>query len=137
MERSQSGYYLIESLVALLIFAGGTLGLVNLYGVLQTRSWDAEFRVLASGYANEILSVIIADNVNSGCYTLPTPGTCSSAVATTYITGWLAEVNAGLPIPAGTPPVIAISATNQITVTINWQRDQDKFVHNYTLIGQY
>ena len=135
MKRMQA-YFLLEALVAMVIFAIGMLGIVNLYGKLQARSQDAQFRIIASNYANEAVSMIVADATNSGCYTTPTQGSCSSTMADNYIQGWVAEVQANLPGAATTPPVITIDGNNRISVTINWQRNSDPFAHNHVVVGQ-
>ena len=135
MQRTQSGYFLVEALIALVIFSIGALGIVNLYGSLQVRGQDAQLRVLANAFANEVLNVMIADNINSTCYTIP-QGSCSSSVATTYMTTWSTNVSTTLPGSSTTPPVISIDSSNRVTITIQLQRHQDPFAHNLTLLGQ-
>jgi type IV pilus modification protein PilV len=51
---SQGGFFLIEAMVAILIFALGILGLVAMGGTAVSSQSDAQYRTEASGIANAI-----------------------------------------------------------------------------------
>lgn len=54
----QTGSFLIEALVAILIFAFGILGLVALAAKAVSTQTDSEYRAIASNLADEMLSTI-------------------------------------------------------------------------------
>lgn len=130
------GYYLMEALITIVIFSLGLLGIINLYGKLHARGVDAQLRLLANNYANEYLSMMVADNSNASCYSTPVLGACGSLLASNFRNTWVATVQANLPGSAANPPVVIIDANNRVTITINWQRNQDINPHNHMLMGQ-
>jgi type IV pilus assembly protein PilV len=56
--RQQGGFFLIEAMVAILIFALGILGLVAMGGTAVSSQSDAQYRTEASSLANSIASEI-------------------------------------------------------------------------------
>ena len=51
---SQHGFFLLEALIALLIFSLGILGMVGMGGAAIAAQSDAQYRTEAANYANEI-----------------------------------------------------------------------------------
>ena len=56
--RRQGGFFLIEAMVAILIFALGILGLVAMGGTAVSSQSDAQYRTEAAGLADSIASEI-------------------------------------------------------------------------------
>ena len=56
--RPQGGFFLIEAMVAILIFALGILGLVAMGGTAVSSQSDAQYRTEAAGLADSIASEI-------------------------------------------------------------------------------
>jgi type IV pilus assembly protein PilV len=57
----QQGVFLLEALLALLIFAFGILGIVALGATAINAQTDAEYRTEAANYANEMISTILTN----------------------------------------------------------------------------
>jgi type IV pilus assembly protein PilV len=87
--RGQGGFFLIEAMVAILIFALGILGLVAMGGTAVSSQSDAQYRTDASSLADAIASQI-ALGVNRG-----PPGSAPQVVS--------ASIAASLPAFAHNP----------------------------------
>ena len=61
MREPQRGVFLIEALVALLIFSIGILGLVSLGAVAISAQSDAQYRTEAANLANKVVAEIALD----------------------------------------------------------------------------
>ena len=65
----EKGLSLLESLIALLIFSIGTLAFIAMYARSIVTASDAQFRIEASNYANELIqtvySTVARDNGNA------------------------------------------------------------------------
>ena len=59
----QSGFFLIEALVAILIFSLGVLGMVALGGTAMGAQTDARYRTDAAALADELASSIVMNAV--------------------------------------------------------------------------
>ena len=59
--RNQSGFFLIEALVAILIFSLGILGMVALGGTAMCAQTDARYRTDAAALADELASAIVVN----------------------------------------------------------------------------
>jgi type IV pilus assembly protein PilV len=107
--RHQSGVALIETLVALLIFSVGLLGLFGLAARAINFSVNAEDRNRAALFASDVAS------------TMWTLGTVDVPAAT--LTAWQAAVtdttHAG--VPQGTISVTKLGTTNRADIKITWK----------------
>jgi type IV pilus assembly protein PilV len=113
------GFGLLEGLIAVLILSLGLLGLARWQTSLMAQTTEAQSRVRASALADELLSTVLVDAGNAGCYTLPQSGTCGSATATARATEWQARALAAL--PGATAPTSTLDiTTRRFTVTLNW-----------------
>jgi len=67
-QRHQGGFFLIEALVAILIFSLGVLGLVAMGSAAIAAQSDAQYRTEAAALADEIASKISlnVDRLNAG-----------------------------------------------------------------------
>lgn len=133
---------LLEALIAILIFSIGVLGIVKLQAASIQQASAAEYRVVASMMANDVISQMWASD--------KTPATLKSNFETgTPYTAWRSKVIAsGLPGVSATlnAPTVSITsvaaggtggtASNQATVTVFWKAPQDTTAHSFTAIAQ-
>lgn len=124
----QSGFMLLETMVGLLLFSIGILGMVSMLVMSMKTSSEASYRSEASYLANQILAQMWVDRANLAAYALnPTNpvGTCptgASASGNANVTSWLLDV-AKLPNGSTLQPQILVDVlnNNNVTVTICWQ----------------
>ena len=121
----QSGFLLIEALVALLIFAFGILGLIALQATVIKVTGEAKYRMEAVQFTNQLLGDMWADG--------QTLSTDKTAFQTAFSSPdgprfqlWAAEVTnvgtGGLPGAATVLPTVVFGANNQVTITVSWQQ---------------
>ncbi len=140
--QGQHGFFLLEALIALLIFSLGILGMVGMGGAAIAAQSDAQYRTEAAGYANEIATQIAlnADRANLAT-SLPEfahqpvdGGYCvfgGAASAQQPVIDWVDKVRGAVPGTLGLPGAtltsqqiaVDVSPTghNKVTVTICWQ----------------
>lgn len=144
-QHLQQGAMLIESLMAILIFSLGVLGLVGVNAVAVGGQSDAQYRSeanrLAGRIANEIwVSVDRSNPVNLGT-TLATfahradvPDACDIGTAGTpsgnaLVSNWVAAVTgAATGLPGATDrmqQILIDPALNQVRVTLCWKASTD------------
>lgn len=160
--RRQRGVFLIEALVAILIFSLGILGMIAMGATAVSAQSDAQYRSDADGLANEIASQI-ALKVDRGLSTdsaavrasklqtslldfahQPAGDNCvfsgdpSSKAA---VTEWIDKVKAvgsGLPGVEDSSVQIAVSNNaanfNQVVITICWKAPTDKAMRKHMLV---
>jgi len=134
--KHQKGYLLIEALAGVLIFSIGILGVVGIYSEMFIRNQDAGFRINATLMADEYLSMIIADNSNKDCYSIPANGGCASQFATNYVNNWTNDINARFPGANDNAPTVVIDGNDQVTISIFWQRPGEAAMHNHIIVSQ-
>jgi type IV pilus assembly protein PilV len=156
----QGGFFLIEALIAILIFSLGVLGLVAMGGAAIAAQSDAQYRTEAAALADEIASKISlnVDRLNAGNAYADTTASIAAtlapfqhqpnglncafnggASADPVVLAWVTKVHSpgtGLPGATATSQQIRIDTANfnRISVTICWQAPQDKAVRQHTLI---
>jgi type IV pilus assembly protein PilV len=119
--RRDSGFSIIEVLVALLVLAIGLLGLAALQAQGLRFNHDAYVRTQATHVAYDIIDRMRANRANVAGYTAGDPGTaCDPTVASVNmdLSCWYDSLAAALP---GGDGVISANATaNFYDVTIRW-----------------
>jgi len=159
---AQRGFFLIEALIAILIFSLGVLGLVAMGGAAIAAQSDAQYRTEAAALADEIASKI---SLNVDRYNTANlyPNTAASIAATLapfehqpggnncaftgaasadpVVQAWVTKISSagGLPGATDTSQQIRILTTNagdfnRVSVTICWQAPSDRAVRQHTLI---
>lgn len=119
MARGRSrGVTLIDSLIALAILAFGMLGMTRLQTRALAQGTEAQARLTAVQFVDELLSSALIDAVNRNCYTLPAAGTCGSATARAFTNDLKTRAEAALPSGAITSTYTA--ANGQLTVRFTW-----------------
>lgn len=127
--NQQRGDSLVEGLVALAILSIGLLGITGLQGTLIGVSADAQLRMEAAFYTEQLLGLAQADPTNATCYAFATP--CGNTDASTAATGWRTEVQGRLPGASAAAPVVNYdAATGRFAVTVQWQHPADDTVRN-------
>jgi type IV pilus assembly protein PilV len=156
----QGGFFLIEALIAILIFSLGVLGLVAMGGAAIAAQSDAQYRTEAAALADEIASKISlnVDRLNAGnAYASPAASIAATLAPFQHqangvncafngdvsidpvVQAWVTKVTtpgSGLPGATATSQQIRIDTANfnRISVTICWQAPQDRAVRQHTLI---
>jgi type IV pilus assembly protein PilV len=114
--RRQRGVALIESLVSILIFSFGVLGLIGLEASAINYSVDAEDRNRAALFASDIASSMWLNN--------------TVTVTPAQYATWQANIaNTALPtgLPNGTLTITATAGTtNSADISIQWTPNTDK-----------
>ena len=129
--RRQAGTSLIEGLVAMVIFAFATLGVLALQSSMMRHNMNAQVRAQASFLAEQLLGLATADPGNVGCYTVGNLGGCGSAEAGLMVSDWESSVQQWLPGAASLAPQATYDAgTGRFQLTLRWQRDTETVVNN-------
>ncbi len=114
--RRESGLALIESLIAILLISFGIIGIIGLQARSISFTSDARYRVEASALADRLIAEMWISPTNLAGYAWAGAGTPPAALAP-----WVAAVEATLPGADLTPPTVAISTDNTVTITLAWR----------------
>jgi type IV pilus assembly protein PilV len=160
----QRGVFLIEALIAILIFSIGILSLVAIQTAAMTAQNDAQFRVEAANFADQMMSQIwlnvarnsgTVDTASLGAfkYQTTTASTCTysptASDPTTHalVTAWVNSIgHAGTGLPGPISKInslpmqqilvdTTVAAYNKVTVTVCWQSPLDASPHHHTLVS--
>jgi type IV pilus assembly protein PilV len=139
--RTQTGAFLLEALIGILIFSLGVLGIVGLQARAIRFTNDAEFRAEAMYLANSLISQMWTDSrpllktkydstVGGAGYTVFKAKVHTALAGATIFPEPVVIVDGPPPLPQ------ANSATsNVVQVQISWQLPGDPMTHNYTTTG--
>jgi type IV pilus assembly protein PilV len=125
--RRDSGFTLVEILVALIVLSIGMLGIAALYLESLRAGRSALIRTDAVNLAADLGDRIRANRVPANAYACPSPCIDPSVggndVADTDLTQWLAAIAARLPDGAGAVVFAAGTATTPdvYTITVSWR----------------
>ncbi len=115
--RRVRGLGLIDALIALAILAFGLLGMTRMQTGLVRQTTESQMRLTAAQLGDELLSTVLVDVGNAGCYTLPDAEDCTSLAARARAEDWEDRVGAALPGEVG---VTAAVDDGRFTVTLTW-----------------
>jgi type IV pilus assembly protein PilV len=137
--HGQSGAFLLEALIGILIFSLGILGIVGLQAQAIRFTNDAEFRAEAVYLANSLISQMWADNRKT------LKANYDSAVGGPKYAQFKADVNTRLRGATVADPIVkvdtadlpaAVTKTSSVVqVQIFWQMPGDSSQHNYITTG--
>jgi type IV pilus assembly protein PilV len=115
IRHRQKGSFLIEGLLAIVIFSVGIIALMGLQAVSIKNVTESNYRSTAALLANKLVGQMWVDNVND-----PTVQTSYNAGGTAY-NRWAGEVANALPSATGAnaPAVVLLNGT--ATITLFWQ----------------
>ena len=156
-KKPQHGVFLLEALIAILIFSLGILGMVAMGSTAIAAQSDAQYRTEAANYASDIVSAITLD-MDRTTYNAATLGNyahhnvsggyCAFAGAASTqpaVVNWVNRVTGvtdpklGLPGATAATVQVAVGTLNQVTVNICWQPPSNAALpfapmHQHTLI---
>lgn len=158
--KQSNGFFLLEALIAVLIFSLGLLGLVAMAGAAISAQSDAQYRAEAAKFTNEIISQMwvnvdrsapngstVATSLAAFSHNPTTSADCSfSGTASSHalVGVWSARVLAtgkdgGLPGASASRQQILVDTTsagrNKVTVTLCWQTPQDSAPRKHVAIS--
>lgn len=129
--KKQGGALLLEALIAILLFSLGILSLVGLQATAVSNVSEAKYRADASFLANQLIGQIWVNRTNLANYAYAGSGSPPAV-----LNSWVNQVIGALPGVTGNLPSVVMGAGNQVTVTILWQRPEEKAKglspHRYT-----
>ncbi|MBT9568327.1 MAG: type IV pilus modification protein PilV [Thiobacillus sp.] len=125
--RTQSGFTLLEILVAMVVLSIGLLGLAGLMTTSMRDNLSASHRTQATWMAYDMIDRMRANRVGAiaGSYTMPLGAAAACTVAAPAgtlpaqdIAAWKSQLACVL--PAGTGSVAVNAATRAVTIVIQW-----------------
>ncbi len=147
----QAGFTLIEGMISLLILSVGLLGAAYMQVYVHTTTAQTGYRALATSLASDLVSQVMADSQNTGCYVFNSvapaningrSSVCNSPAATAFMAAWKTRA-AQLPSAgASNPNSVAINAAGLTTITLQWDLARDSaqssfnVPHRYILVTQ-
>ena len=130
-DSREKGTYLLEALIAILLFAVGILGLVGLLATSVRASNDARYRTEAANIANGMVAAMWTMNAADMAAKFQAGGTA--------LVDWQAKASNLLPAGAAavdlTLPALSSQSTAAV-VTITWQLPGSREQHNYVMTAQ-
>jgi type IV pilus assembly protein PilV len=130
----QTGSYLLEALIAILIFSFGVLGLIGLLGSSIRVTNDARYRSEASNLAG----AMIADMWTMTAAQMDT----QFGSGGTKLTAWQDKAKALLPSAATYPPTVDLTQaglspeSRTVVVTVFWQMPGETEKHQHLMTAQ-
>jgi type IV pilus assembly protein PilV len=129
----QTGSYLLEALIAILIFSFGILGLIGLLGSSIRITNDARYRSEAANLA----SAMIADMWTMTAAQMDTQFGTSGP----KLIAWQDKAKALLPVPASYEPTVVITdgsspESKSVVVTVFWQLPGESERHQHLMTAQ-
>lgn len=153
--RTQSGFLLLEVLIALLIFALGVLGLVGLQANAIKQSSQAKYRADATLLANELIGQMWVSNRT---FAALSAAYSSGGSGGPQYNAWKTRVAATLPGADTTPPTVVVAAiaplpmlvagvatastappSSRVTITMFWKAPGEKAgdpPHNFVVVNE-
>lgn len=139
MKNKQRGSFVLEALIAILLFAIGILAIVGLQAASIGNTANAKYRTDASLLANQVIAQMWVDDKTNATLSANFCGPAVSGVCVTaganYL-AWASSVAQALPGVSGVAaPTISIDASNVATVTVYWQAPNENAPHNYSTVA--
>jgi type IV pilus assembly protein PilV len=134
LRERQTGSYLLEALVAILIFAFGVLGLIGLMGSSLRVTNDARYRAEASNIAGAMVAEMWTMNV--------TQMDADFGAGGAKLAAWQAKAESLLPSAAVHPiavdlPKSGLSPQSRtVTVTVFWQMPGESELHQHLMTAE-
>lgn len=133
--KNQGGVAMIETLVAILIFSFGILGIIGLQAASIQQVSEAKYRIDASNLAEQLLGEIWSDDHTTAI--LAAKYATGGGSATSGYLAWQTKVQNALPGAIANPPIVSVLADatdarrSTVTVTVRWQAPGAASVSNY------
>ena len=130
----QTGSYLLEALIAILIFAFGVLGLIGLLGSSIRITNDARYRSEAANLASAMIAEM---------WTMPAAQMATEfGAGGTKLTAWQDKAKALLPSATTYPPTVDLTQpglspeSRTVVVTVFWQMPGETEKHQHLMTAQ-
>lgn len=150
MRQHQSGFMLLEALIAILIFSLGVLGIVGLQASAVVASRDAKFRSDAGLLANELIGQMWSVDRSGATLQTNFQGDGEQAGATNVLvdgplyTAWQQRVADTLPGVLANPPRVSVTpgvagppqTSSVVDITVRWMAPSDTVAHSYRVVVQ-
>lgn len=157
--RHQRGVFLLEALIAILIFAFGILGIVAMGASAINAQSDAQYRSEAASYASELIGQMWAAADRSDATSFKSslesfthkkagePKTCKfsdSPSTNPIVNDWIARITGAKGLPGsvgseGARQQVVVTTTadgvHQVVITICWQSPADNFYRRLTHVA--
>ncbi len=137
--RAQAGAYLLEALIAILIFSFGVLGIVGLQAQALRFTNDSEYRAEAVYLANSLISQMWVDSYNTIPTNYRSPGGAKYLLFKTQVSNTFKAAMSRDPevdVDPGAPMPQAPTKTSRVVqVRIYWQLPGETTEHKYTTTG--
>jgi type IV pilus assembly protein PilV len=138
MKRVPHGIILLDSLVAIVIFSIGILGMVALQAASTQQAGDARLRHAAGFLADDLIAHMWVANPS----TLAADYAGADGKGGAAYMAWAARIDCTrsiapqpcLPGATAYPPAITVDATLRATVVLQWATPQDETPHQYVSI---
>lgn len=127
-QTAQEGSIILESMIALLIFFIGILGLVSLHGNAVREVSEAKYRAEAAFLANQVAAEMWANAPNLAAYAYNGSGAPPS-----QLSNWIALVDNVLPGAAANRPVITVTGA-VVKIVVKWSPPGESMVHAHSLV---
>lgn len=116
--KNKKGIFIIEAMVAVMIFLIGTLGILKYQGDTILSTSQTQYRITAAFLAESLVGSMWLSR-----------GELSKYVDKTHkeYLSWIEQVNTSLPGAADNPPTITVETSDEgistINITIKWQHN--------------
>jgi type IV pilus assembly protein PilV len=133
---------MIEVLVAVVIFALGVLGLVQLQVTAVKMSSEARQRAEATFLADQLLArILISDRADISQFSHRPSGTTAcaptgDASTNAVMTDWLAQVVATFPHAVANEQQVIVSGTDLVTVRLCWKNTESDQPHSLEVVNR-
>ena len=149
MNNRQRGSFVLEALIAILLFAIGVLAIVGLQAASIKNAAGAKYRTDASLLANQVIGQMWIDDKSNAalaanfCGSAPASGVCAppavavacAADGANYL-AWASAVEQTLPgVSNVNAPTITMCSDNSAIVTVYWQSPNENAPHNYSTVA--
>lgn len=145
-KKSQQGVFLLEALIAILVFSMGILAVVGLQASAIKVSTDAKYRSDASLLANELIGQMWTTDRAITTLQANFAGNAVEEGSVTPYNLWASQVLNALPGVNENPPIVTVTQvsgadtgstavinSSLITITVRWQSPNDTDVHRYVV----
>ena len=131
-QRRSRGLGLLDALISVAVLSVCSLGLVRFQARMISHNTESQARLLATQFADELMSTVLVDNRHAGCYTLPSPSDCDTPAARERAADWQKRAEAG--VPSVRSITAALDARGErFTVRLVWQARNSADEHQVEL----
>lgn len=131
-KKTQTGFSLLEALVALVILSIGLLGLAGFQYKVMRNSEIARARAIVSYFSEEMIGNAATDPDNITAKYTVSEKECTENTESSFCNNWKSRLTAEVPNLANISASY-VSSTGAYTITISWKiRPNDSTTHSYT-----